>query len=288
MIWLVIWTLGRVLPARVSAKLINSVIPFALRRGWIDGSALRKNLRAIAPELSSDELDMLVLKNVRSYGRYWAELFELASHRRDLILERVVVHGETTLRQCLAQGRGVVIALPHMANWDVAGAWLARQQDVVTIAERIQPARLFRIFMNLRTGLGMTVVPLDSGTATLTKLRAALEARAAVCLVADRVVGGAAGVPVQFAGGTAMLPAGPALLAYQTGAPLIPVRLWYAGEAMHIHFLDPIAVDCEAPRREQVSATTQRLAEVFSQSVAMYPQDWRALQPIWEAAAADV
>jgi lauroyl/myristoyl acyltransferase len=54
--------------------------------------------------------------------------------------------------------------LPHMANWDLllARGWL--KPEVVTVAERISPPRLFRIFMNLRTSLGMTVVPLDSGS----------------------------------------------------------------------------------------------------------------------------
>lgn len=285
--WLVIWALGRILPTTVSSRLIHALIPFALRRGWIDSTALRTNLRAVAPHLNEVEFEALVLANVRSYGRYWAELFELASHRRSLILERVIVHGEPMLHTALAQGRGVVIALPHMANWDLAGAWLAQQHDVVTVAERIQPQRLFRIFMNLRTGLGMAVVPLDSGAGALGRLRAALEAQAAVALVADRMVGGSIGVPVQFAGGTAMLPAGPALLAYQTRAPLIPARLWYAGPAMHIEFLDPIAVDYEAPRRDVVSITTQNLADRFSESVTMHPQDWRALQPIWEGVGVD-
>lgn len=288
MIWLVIWALGRILPLALSSRIMYALIPFALRRGWIDGTALRTNLRAVAPHLNDLQFEALVLANVRSYGRYWVELFELASHRRSLILERVVVHGERMLHESLAQRRGVVIALPHMANWDLAGAWMAQQHEVVTVAERIRPQRLFRIFMNLRTSLGMTVVPLDSGAGTLGRLRAALEARAVVALVADRMVGGSIGVPVQFAGGTAMLPAGPALLAYQTRAPLLPVRLSYVDSAMHIHFLDPIEVDYDAPRRDAVSTITQSLADCFSQSVTMHPQDWRALQPVWEAADADV
>jgi KDO2-lipid IV(A) lauroyltransferase len=258
-----------------------------VRRGFIDTTALRANLRAVSVVHDEAELDALVLANVRSYGRYWVELFELASGRRSLILERVVVHGEQRLRNCLVQGRGVIIALPHMANWDLAGAWLAQHQDVVTVAERISPPRLFRIFMNLRTSLGMTVVPLDSGSTALTRLRTALEAGAAVCLVADRVVAGSAGVQVQFAGGAATLPAGPALLAYQTGAALIPVRLWYAGAAMHVQFCEPVTVDSTMTRRDAVYQATQHLADEFAAFVSTHPADWRALQPVWEEVIAD-
>ena len=287
MTWVFIWALGRALPPSMSARLIHALIPIALRRGLIDASVLRENLRAVTANLSDAELDALIVANVRSYGRYWAELFELASRRKSLLLEKVVIHREATLTDALGLGRGAVIALPHMANWDLAGAWLAQHHEVVTVAERIQPTRLFKIFMNLRTGLGMNVIPLDSGTATLKRLRESIHAGAAVCLVADRVVGGATGIPVRFAGGTTSLPAGPALLAYETGAPLLPVGLWYAGRAMHIEFRNPIPVDSAAARRDVVRDVTQRLADEFSDVLARNPQDWRALQPVWEQAGAD-
>ena len=282
MTWLLVWALGRVLPAPVTRRLIDTLIPHALKRGIIDGQALRRNLRAVAPRLSDAELDALLLANVRSYGRYWAELFELASRRRQLLIETVIVHQSSHLQDALARGRGVVLALPHMANWDLAGAWMAQYQPVVTVAERVQPALLFRAFTRLRANLGMTVVPLDSGASALSRLRQALDAQAVVCLVADRVIPGSTGVPVRFAGGTASLPAGPALLAYQTGAPLIPVSMYYEGRAMRIHFHEPIAVDSSAPRRAAVGAATQSLADAFSEMLAEHPVDWRALQPVWE------
>ncbi|MBU6213110.1 MAG: phosphatidylinositol mannoside acyltransferase [Actinomycetales bacterium] len=282
MTWLLVWALGRALPAPVTRRLITIIIPRALKRGIIDERSLRLNLRAVAPHLSDAELDELLLANVRSYGRYWAELFELASRRRNLLIERVIAHQTSHLQDALAHGRGVVLALPHMANWDLAGAWLAQYQPVVTVAERVTPALLFRAFTRLRTRLGMTVVPLDSGASALTRLRQALDAQAVVCLVADRVIPGSTGVPVRFAGGTAAMPAGPALLAHQTGAPLLPVSLYYEGRAMHVHFHEPIAVDCAAPRREAVPAATQHLADAFSGMLAEHPADWRALQPVWE------
>ena len=53
-----------------------------------------------------------------------------------------------------------------------------------------------------------------------------------VCLVADRDLS-ASGVEVDFFGETARMPAGPALLAQQTGALLLPVTLWYDDSPGH-------------------------------------------------------
>ena len=62
---------------------------------------------------------------MRRYLRYWMEVFRLPSMRRER-LSHLAVH-EERIPQALATGRGVVIALPHMANWDLAGAWYTRR-----------------------------------------------------------------------------------------------------------------------------------------------------------------
>ena len=51
-----------------------------------------------------------------------------------------------------------------------------------------------------------------------------------VPLLADRDLS-ARGIEVEFFGGRTRMPAGPALLALRTGAPLFAVSLWYEGDA---------------------------------------------------------
>ena len=65
------------------------------------------------------------------------------------------------------------------------------------------------------------------------------------------------GVAVDFFGDTARMPAGPALLAQQTGAYLLPVTLWYdETKAMRGCVHEEILVPEEGSRREKAAAMT--------------------------------
>ena len=119
----------------------------------------------------------------------------------------------------------MILALPHMGGWDWAGRWLADQGIPVTvIVERIEPPELFDWFVTWRSDLGMKVVPLgpDAGRATLRALRD----NEVVCLLSDRDIQ-RGGVEVEFFGERTTLPGGPATLALRTGAPLLPVGVYY-------------------------------------------------------------
>src|SRR5690606_38323111 len=61
----------------------------------------------------------------------------------------------------MAAGRGVVLALPQLANWDLAGAWVTTRLGIpfTTVAERLKPETLYDRFVAYRAGLGMEVLP---------------------------------------------------------------------------------------------------------------------------------
>src|SRR3712207_7183328 len=71
----------------------------------------------------------------------------------------------TTLFRSRDQGRGLILALPHSGNWDVAGVWLVDWLGgpFLTVVERLRPESLYRRFVAYREGLGMRVVPLTGG-----------------------------------------------------------------------------------------------------------------------------
>ena len=64
----------------------------------------------------------------------------------------------------MAAGRGVVMALPHSGNWDMAGVWLAQTRGTfTTVAERLKPESLYQRFIDYRESLGFEVLPLSGG-----------------------------------------------------------------------------------------------------------------------------
>ncbi len=125
----------------------------------------------------------------------------------------------------------MILALPHMGNWDHAGAWATTfVPQFTTVAERLKPEKLFERWLRYRESIGMEVLPLTGGSGTFGGLMRRLRAGGLVCLVAERDLTDS-GVPVEFFGETTKLPAGPAALAIATGAALHPVTLWYGEDA---------------------------------------------------------
>jgi phosphatidylinositol dimannoside acyltransferase len=183
----------------------------------------------------------------------------------------------------MAGGKGVVLALPHVANWDMAGAWaVANGYPLVTVVERLKPESLFDRFAEYRRGLGMDVLPLTGGQKPpLDVLGDRLAQGWAVALLADRDLA-ARGGEVTFFGGRTRMPIGPALLAMRSGAPLFAVDMWFSpgrtnAVLRRIEVPDPSA----GPLDVRVKLVTQRLADAFAIGIAAHPQDWHMLQKMW-------
>ena len=77
------------------------------------------------PGVDRKELRALSREAMRSYGRYWLEVFRLPVIPVDRLMAGMHETGSIqNAFEYLAAGRGVVFALPHMGNWDQAGAWI--------------------------------------------------------------------------------------------------------------------------------------------------------------------
>ena len=272
------WTLTKRLPEPVAQAAFAQIGDQIWRRGGSGVRRLQANLRRARPEADDVEIVQLSRAAMRSYLRYWCEAFRLPAWSRDQVLGRIVVHDEHILRDAYAGGRGVVVALPHLANWDLAGAWACLTgMPLTTVVERLEPERLFRRFVAYREHLGMEVLPLTGGAPPIrTLLDRAREGRL-ICLVADRDLS-AGGVEVELLGRPARLPAGPAMVARATGAALVPATLAYDGPRLHITMHEPVPPKTGA---DGLRAMTQAVADVFSEGIRAHPQDWHMLQKVF-------
>jgi phosphatidylinositol dimannoside acyltransferase len=278
------WRLVRWLPDRVATGGFTVLADAAWRRRIKGVAQLERNLRrVVGPDVPEPALQQLSRAGLRSYFRYWTEVFRLPSWSPEQIVGRVRVQNEERLRSAYASGKGLVVALPHCANWDLAGAWAASTgMPFTTVAERLKPESLYDRFVAYRESLGMQVLPLTGDAPAYRVLVERLRAGGMICLVADRDLT-ASGIPVRFFGETATMPAGPAALSRATGAALLPVNLWYDGEQLVLQIGEPVGVPAVAGRDDQVKIMTQRVADVFATGIREHPEDWHMLQPLWLA-----
>ncbi|MCA1712589.1 MAG: phosphatidylinositol mannoside acyltransferase [Actinobacteria bacterium] len=263
------WAAVRALPEGAAGRLFDAGADLAARRGGKGVDRLRSNLARVAP---GQELTRAAL---RSYARYWREVFRLQVTPAERIVAGTETIGEPAIRDLLASGRGVVFALPHSGNWDMAGAWFgATGVRFTTVAERLKPESLYDRFVEFRESLGMEVLPLTGGERPpFDVLTERLAAGGAVCLMADRDLT-PRGIDVDFFGATARMPAGPASLVLKTGAALVPVHLSFTDRGWRIQFFP------EVPSSD-VPTMTQAMARDFEYGIRRYPADWHMLQRLW-------
>ena len=272
------WRLVRWLPESTAYKLAYRVSDFLVKRNGKSVQRLRSNLSRTQPGMTKLDLDLLVIEAMRSYMRYWCDTFRLPDWSKERIIKTTSVTNEHLLTDAIAAGTGVVVAVPHAGNWDHAGAYFcAKGIRLVTVAERLKPEKLFLKFLAYRQAMGMEVLPLDGRV--LSTLEERLNEGALVALVSDRDLS-RSGIEVGFFGGTARMPAGPALLALRTNAPLITAFVSYTESGVHIEFRNvflPSSVD----ERSKVKEIVQMTAQYFEDGISKNPQDWHMLQRIW-------
>ncbi|RNL83632.1 phosphatidylinositol mannoside acyltransferase [Halostreptopolyspora alba] len=282
------WGLLRVVPEWLGRAVFRGLAEFAWLRRTDKVRQLEANLRRVTgPDVPEERVRALSRAGMRSYLRYFYEMFRLPAMGR-AITERTRATGIEELEARIRAGRGVVAALPHMGNWDHAGAWITmRGTPLTTVAQRVRPESVFNRFLAFRTGLGMEVLPLTGGEGNNAgRLARRLREGRLVCLLADRDLT-PGGIEVTFFGEPARMPAGPAALAERTGAALMPVSLWYEGPEWRIRVHDEIPVPAGGDRVARVRAMTQELAHVFEGAIAEHPEDWHMLQRVFSADTVD-
>jgi len=277
------WGLVKGMPAGAAAALFRAGADRAARKGGPGTQRLARNLRrVVGPDMPEAEFELLVRDGLRSYARYWMEAFRLPKLSRHDLLKGFVMDNEHLLGQSVETGTGCVVALPHAGNFDFAGAWVgANGWPMTTVAERLKPERLYKRFLAYRESLGMEILPATGGKRPpLDVLLERVQEGRIVPLLADRDLS-RRGIDVQFFGARTRMPAGPAVLALRTGAPLYVVSLWYEGPTARGRVHDPLPLPTEGPLDERVKAVTQAVADHLAVGIAEHPADWHMLQKLW-------
>ena len=272
------WRIVRWLPENTAYKLAYRVSDFLVKRNGKSVQRLRSNLARTQPGMTTLNLDLLVIEAMRSYMRYWCDTFRLPDWSDERIIQTVTVTNEHLLTDAIGAKTGVIVAVPHAGNWDHAGAYFcAKGIRLVTVAERLKPEKLFLKFLAYRQAMGMEVLPLDGRV--LNTLQDRLNEGALVALVSDRDLS-RSGIEIEFFGGKARMPAGPALLALRTKAPLITAFVTYTDNGVHIEFRN-VVLPSGGDESSKVKEIVQMTAQYFEDGISQNPQDWHMLQRIW-------
>lgn len=232
-------------------------------------------------------LDALVHAAFRNHARYWVELARVARVDRRYLTERMVVETPAAVEAAFSRpGGGVYIGL-HFGVIEATAQYLAvsRERPVIAPMETVADPELQRWFVRTRAAIGIHLVGLREARRALV---AGLRAGTDVAIVGDRDLTGG-GIETDLFGHPAPIPAGPALLVLETGAPAYVAAVRRVGLGRYRGRIDPVDLPAEGDRRQRVEAFVAAEARHFESIVLDAPEQWWAVfYPIWpdlEAAA---
>jgi phosphatidylinositol dimannoside acyltransferase len=281
------WSLVRKLPESTTSRVFEFFADLAWRREGPRVQVLEANLvRVLGSDVDGKMLRAASREVLRNYARYWLEIFRLPVLPVDHLVEGMYDPdgGAQYILEQAATGRGVVIALPHMGNWDQAGAWIITMGagSFTTVMERLKPESLYERFVTFREGLGMEVLPASGGVRPFGILAERLRSGKIVILPADRDVTGS-GIEVEFFGEKAKMMGGSAALAVLTGAALLPAVLWFTEDGWGVKVGNEIPQPAEGTRSQKIAAMMQDVATFFEAGIREHPYDWLMLQKVFVA-----
>jgi phosphatidylinositol dimannoside acyltransferase len=251
---------------------------FAVAKGRRE--TVKENMRRIRPGAGEREVRLLAMKSFVNYAHYWIDFLNSLYITPDRIFRTVVPHGTDNFDIAREKGRGAILALPHYGSWELEGGIVGmKHMDFWAVAEVLEPPPMFRYHTRLRNRMGIKIIPLSENT--VGEVIQVLLNNGLVCLLSDRVVAGS-GVEVDFFGGKAEFPVGPALLALKLGTTVLPCHTIRKGRHFHGYVGPPLEIENTGNTRADVQANMQKLARIYEEFIREDPEQWHMFQPIWK------
>jgi KDO2-lipid IV(A) lauroyltransferase len=248
--------------------------------------AVAHNLEAVMPSATVAARRRLALDVYRSYARDTIDFLRALALPLDRAREMFEVSPDVVARfeALRAEGRGIILVTGHYGNWEL-GSLTVRMLDlpltVVAMAEASVAVNSIR--REMRERLGIETLEVRRSLDTALKLRRTLADNRVLALLMDRHLDRDR-IPVELLGRRAWFLRTPALMAYMTGAPLLPCFIERIGpERFRISNEEPIRVSRDGDREANLRAAAQQMADALSARVRAHPELWYHFYRYWDA-----
>jgi len=186
---------------------------------------------------------------------------------------RFEFEGMNHLHEALAKGKGVILAVPHIGNWEMLGAAIAARGFPLHSFYLSQKEDVFGVVLDyFRSYSG--IILHDRDRAAVGGLRA-LKNGEILGMISDQD-GGNQGVYTDFLGHWVSMPAGPANWSLKTGAVVIPLYSLRIGRSARFisRFLPPLPDEPSASRDEMLVSRTLRLIRWMEEIILAHPDQY--------------
>ena len=240
------------------------------------------NLRHVLPDATDSTRRRVGRQVIAGLLKNYYDLLRAHAVSPAELARTVEARGLGNLEGALAQGKGVLVAMPHMGNFSLISEPVAAmvKRSITIVVEQLRDPAIHTLLNGLRRRANIELV--DIGPQAVRAVMRALRAGSIVVLLSDRTVAETT-VDVAFFGEPATVPSGPATLALRTGAPLLTAYTYRLPTNRSRVVIDP---PLRLERRGELAADVQRVMQavmrVFETYIRRHPGQWLLTEPVWK------
>ncbi len=185
------------------------------------------------------------------------------------------------LKPYLKNGKGAIIALTHMGNWEMAGITLANMGVPLFVIMRSQKNPLIDAYLN-KTREATSIDAIKMGAKTISGVIEKLKHGKVLAILPD-IKAKRNPVTVDFLGGKANIARGMAFFAKSAGVPIIPVVIRREGWKKHHWkiFSEAVFPDNSLNRDEDIERMTKIIMKDFDALIRKYPDQYFWFNKKW-------
>jgi len=248
--------------------------------GFKERSSVLENLKTILMSSSQNgELRAIARDVFRNFAKYLVDFFRFSRMDLEYVNKFVKLEGLSNIDEALESGKGVIMLSAHIGNWELGGfvlGTLGYPINAVVLTHRNEKVNDF--FKNQRAAGKMKSIEFG---ASLRSCYKALKNNELLALLGDRDFSNN-GISMEFCGKPVVMPKGPAVLSYRTGALIVPCFITRnSDDTFTIVFEKPIRPEASDYEDSAVKSIMRRYLPLIESYVKRYPGQWYVFRDFW-------
>ena len=192
------------------------------------------------------------------------------------------IDGYEYFQQLELETKGFVILSSHIGCYEVAGySLISKSKRFNALVFGGEKATVMKGRQEALSEHNIRMIPVREDMSHLFIVNEALSNNEIMSMPADRIVGSAKVVNVNFFGETASLPAGPFSVTTMNGFDALAVNVMKISAKRYKVYVTRLSYDTQVPRKQQMQQLANCYVEELERRVRQYPSQWFNFYDFW-------
>lgn len=233
-------------------------------------------LKAGVASKEGNDAEILVKKVYENFALLLVEtlLFRRIMRRKE-VDKLVKIENAENLNQVLKHGKGAILVVAHLGNWEIGGIALSKQGfPLSSVARPLTNSMLNSFLVGVRTREKQVIIGKYNASQ---RMAAELKANRLLALLVDQHAG-SKGIWVDFFGRPASTVKSAAILSLRYGSPIVPIKVFRENGYHKLVVADPILPSSELSVEQLTQIYTKRIEKFIREN----PEQWLWLHKRWK------